>query len=304
MEKKQYKVTNWPEYNRALKNRYSLTLWLDEDTKENWPAEPTGRRGRPFTYSEMAITCCLTMRSMFGLPLRGTEGFMNSILCHIGLSSPDYTILSRRSKTMDVRLPSTPKDEPIHLLIDSSGLKVFGEGEWKVRTHGIGKRRTWRKLHIGVNAETGEIAVAAVSTSDVADCDMLPKMLPEVETPIASVTADGAYDKKKDYKAIKRAGAVAIIPPRWDARLWGNRRPHERDIAVLEISRIGLKRWKRKIGYHRRSLAETTFFRIKRMFGDRLRSRIFDNQTTEAFLICSALNRMTALGMPKSRMIS
>jgi hypothetical protein len=295
-----YKVRNWSKYNRALKERYSLTIWIDADAEKEWAAKPTGKRGRPFVYSDLVIKCCLAIRALFRLPLRGAEGFLRSIVNMTKMPVPDYTVLSRRAHRLNVNLGVVSSGEPVHLVVDSSGLKIYGEGEWKVRIHGVGKRRTWRKIHIGVDEATSEILVAELTKADVADCDVLPKMLCKLESPVSRVGTDGAYDKKKDYRAIARIGARAIIPPRCDAVASARGRPTARDENIGRINKIGLKRWKLERGYHRRSLAETAFSRLKRMFGGGLRSRHFENQRTEAMLELSMMNKMTSLGMPKS----
>jgi len=307
MGKIRYGVNNWREYNKALKNRFSITLWISEEDAGAWYAEPSGKRGAPCIYSDTAIRCCLTIRVLLHLPLRGAEGFLSSVLPLLGLiwlSTPDYTTLCRRGKTLFVELPQVRRGACIHLVVDASGLKIFGEGEWKVRMHGAGKRRTWRKLHIGLDTGTGEIVASALTTADVHDSEMLPEMLSGMEGAVEAVIGDGGYDTREDYDAIAGTGADAVIPPRKGAKIWrhGNRKdpPHVRDEILRYIRKHGRKKWKEDSGYHRRSLAETAFFRIKTIFGDRLRSRDCDNQVTEAFLRLSALSRMTAVGMPES----
>ena len=298
MGKVRYKVRNWSKYNRALKERYSLTLWIDEGAK--WAAEPTGKRGRPFVYSDHVIRICLILRTLFRLPLRGVEGFMRSIREYTGIPVPDYTVMSRRARRLKVDLAMFASKRPLQLVVDSSGMKIYGEGEWKVRIHGVGKRRTWRKIHIGVDEATSGILVAEVTKADVADCNVLPRLLRQLQVPVSQVSADGAYDRQQDYRAISKAGAKAVIPPRWDAVASARGRPTDRDANIMRIRRIGLKRWKVESKYHRRSLAETAFSRLKRLFGSSLRSRVFGNQKTEALLALRMLNRMALLGMPDS----
>jgi len=283
---------------------------MSEEVFSGWYASPSGKRGAPRRYSDIAIRFALTLRVLFNLPLRGCEGFVEDVLqlLDMDLECPDYTTLCRRGKTLDIRLRPVRRGEHIFLVVDASGLKIYGEGEWKVRQHGIGKRRTWRKLHIGVDADTGEIVAGALTTADVHDSEMLPEMLKDMEGAVKAVAADGAYDTREDYDAISKAGAEAVIPPRRGAKIWrhGNRGdpPHARDENLRYIRKHGRKKWKEGSGYHKRSLAETAFFRIKAIFGDRLRSRDFDNQATEAFLRLSLLNRMTELGMPDSYPVS
>lgn len=306
MAKTRYKIRNWREYTRALKNRFRLTILMSEEVFSGWYGSPSGKRGAPRRYSDIAIQFALTLRVLFNLPLRGCEGFVEDVLMLLGmdLECPDYTTLCRRAKTLSVRLPQIRNGEHIRLAVDSSGLKIYGEGEWKVRQHGVGKRRTWRKLHIGVDTDTGEIMVGALTTAGVHDSEVLPDLLEGQEGKVSAVAGDGAYDTREDYEAVAGIGADAVIPPRRGAKTWrhGNRGdpPHPRDENLRYIRKHGRKEWKKKSGYHRRSLAETTFFRIKTIFGDRLRSRDFDNQATEAFLWLSTLNRMTVLGMPDS----
>ena len=306
MSKTRYKVRNWPEYNLALKNRFRLTVLMSEEVFSGWYASPSGRRGAPRRYSDLAIRFALTLRVLFNLPLRGCEGFVGDVLRLLGmvLGCPDYTTLCRRGKMLNIALPRLRDGERIYMVVDSSGLKIYGEGEWKVRVHGKSKRRTWRKLHIGVDADTGVIVAGALTTAEVHDSEMLPGLLSGMKGVLEAVGGDGAYDTREDHDAISEVGAKALIPPRKGAKIWrhGNRkdRPHVRDEILRYLRKHGRKKWKEESGYHKRSLAETAFFRIKTIFGDRLRSRDFDNQATEAFLRLSVLNRMTALGMPES----
>jgi hypothetical protein len=190
------------------------------------------------------------------------------------------------------------------LVLDSSGFKVYGEGEWKVRQHGWSKRRTWRKLHLAVDEATGGIMAAVASEAGVTDDDVVADLIDQVDRPIAQVSADGAYNKRKCYEALEKTGAKVTIPPRRDAKIWqhGNSEgePWQRDENLRAIRRLGRTRWKKASGYHRRSLAETAIFRLKTIFGATLRSRNFAQQTTELFLRASALNRMPQLGMPES----
>ncbi len=205
-------------------------------------------------------------------------------------------------------LGAVPRSGPLHLLVDSSGFKVYGEGEWKVRVHGWSKRRTWRKLHIAVDEATGEIVTAVASEAGVTDDQALPDLLDHVPGEISHVSADGAYDKRRCYEAIEQRQAKAVIPPRRDAKIWqhGNcaAPPRQRDENLRAIRTKGRRQWKRESGYHRRSLAETAFFRFKTLFGPTLRARGFAQQATELFIKTAALNRMTHLGMPDSYRIA
>jgi IS5 family transposase len=307
LKKANYRISNWREYNEALVNRGSLTFWFDEEAIAAWiETEPTGRRGAPRRYSDVAIKCGLTLREVFHLPLRASEGLVRSLLELMGLPlpTPDYTTLCRRQGSLEVELPPRLAKGAVHVVVDATGLKVFGEGEWKVRKHGYTKRRTWRKLHLAVDEASHEIVAAALTTHDVGDNEMLPDLLDQIDGPIDQVSADGAYDSWDNHEQIQQRGARAAIPPRKNARIrqHGNRRqpPLPRDEALRAIRQHGRASWKQSVGYHQRSLAETAMFRIKTLFGARLSGRLFDHQATEAFIRCQAMNRMTAHGMPES----
>jgi hypothetical protein len=243
------------------------------------------------------------LREVYQLPLRSTQGLVHSLMQLLGvkLSAPDYSTLSRRARLLDLSLPApAAKTTTAHLVIDSSGLKVYGEGEWKVRTHGADKRRTWRKLHIAMDAATHHLTAALITDKDALDRNSLPALLKRTEGEVERVCADGAYDFEQCYRAVKEHGAVALIPPRRDAVIRGKSPFEQRDENLRGIRRHGRKEWKQQSGYHRRSLVECAFSRLKTVFSDRLRSRRTDTQTTEALTRCAAMNRMTALGMPRS----
>ncbi|MDZ8258969.1 IS5 family transposase [Nostoc sp. ChiQUE01b] len=305
--KAQYKVKNWNAYDAALKQRGSITFWVNEEVIEQWRnQQKTGRKGASNYYSDVAIATMGTIQSVFHLPGRQAEGFLESLFMLMGieLAVPDHSTLSRRLSKLSVELPLVPKDKAVHVVVDSTGVKVYGEGEWKVRTHGVGKRRTWRKLHLGVDEGTGEILAAVVTTNDMADCEILPDLLEQIDSEIEQVSGDGAYDTFDCYDTITRRGAKAAIPPRSNAKIQqhGNSKalPYPRDENIRQLRQVGAKQWKQESGYHRRSLSETAMFRLKTIFGGKLRRRFFDNQAIELFLQCAALNRMIQLGKPDS----
>lgn len=302
-----YRLRNWTEYNAALVQRGSLTIWVSEDVIQAWlNHERNGHRGRPRTYTEAAIMCMATLEEIYHLPLRGTEGLLRSIFQLMGVTAPvpDYSTLCRRRPGLAVRLPRRAKTESLHLVVDATGVKVLGEGEWKVRQHGYAQRRTWRKLHLAVDEATLEIVAAVVSTNDLTDGQLLPDLLDQVDDPIEPVSGDGADDNRSCYEAIQKRQARAAIPPLAGARIWqhGNRHadPHPRDENLRRIRQVGRKQWKHDSGYHRRSLAETQMFRLKITFGDRVSARTFDGQATQMLVRCAALNQITHLGMPDS----
>jgi IS5 family transposase len=302
-----YRVRNWKDYNQALIRRGSLTIWIEQTTLQAWCQNMReGQVGSPTTYSDLAIQALLTLKAVFSLPLRQTQGLAQSVLHLIAaeLPIPNYSTLSRRADTLEVALPRRAKDEPLHVVIDSTGLKIYGEGEWKTRQHGVSKRRTWRKMHLGVDEATGEILAVVTTERDVGDCEVLPQLLDGISEPIEQVSADGAYDTIGCHQAIARRQARPAIPPRENAVITDIGQWDAREDAVRRIGEIGRAVWKQEVNYHRRSLAETMMFRQKTIFGARLASRTTARQTTEVRIRCAALNRMTHLGMPESYCIA
>ena len=299
--KRQYRIRNWPDYNRALVGRGSLTLWIDTRAADTWlDCSCPARRGRRRTYTDAAILCALLLREAYHLPLRSTQGLVSSVLAlmRVRLPSPHYSTLSRRARRLELSLAAPEKIK--HLVIDSTGLKVYGEGEWQVRTHGKAKRRTWLKLHIAMDASTHQVTATALTDKDLLDRNAVAGLLEQTESEIKNVCADGAYDFEQCYRAIKNREARALIPPRSDAVIRGKSPFEQRDENLRGIHKLGRKQWKRKSTYHRRSLVECGFFRLKTIFSDKLRSRTEERQKIEATIRCLAMNRMTMLGMPKS----
>jgi IS5 family transposase len=300
-------IRNWSEYNAGLKHRGSLTFWIDESVLQSW-YNPTrsGNPGASNDYSDLAITTFVTIKSVYHQAGRQTQGLLESLFALMGidLAVPDHTTVSRRMGKLAITLPIVPRQGAVHVVVDATGVKVYGEGEWKTRQHGISKGRTWRKLHLGVNEATGEILAAVVTTNDVHDGQVLGDLLDQIEGEIEQVTGDGAYDHRHCYDEISERDAQAIIPPRKDAVIWqhGNRKaaPHPRDENLRDIRHNGRAQWKRDTRYHRRSLAETTMFRLKVIFGGKVRARLFENQAVELLLQCAALNRMIQIAKPNS----
>ncbi len=306
-KKKPYRIRNWHDYNTALVQRGSLTLWLNQDVLRDWHTQTrTGKRGKPRLYTDQAIACALRLKEVYRLPLRATQGLLRSLVALLGggVYVPHYSTLCRRRPTLSVDLSAPAVTEPLHLVVDGTGLKVFGDGEWKVRQHGVSKRRTWRKIHLAVDEATGFVRAAATTTNSVSDGEVLPRLLAQVPDPIAQVSADGGYDRRTCYEAISRRGAKAAIPPRRGAKIWqhGNSKQERlaRDENLRRIRKVGRAKWKRESDYHRRSLVETAVFRLKTIFGGTLSARKEAAQDRETLLRLSALNRMTALGMPES----
>jgi hypothetical protein len=302
-QKRQYRIRNWQQYNKALIGRGSLTLWVDSRSIDTWlNLDRPARRGRRRLYADVAILCCLTLREVYHLPLRATQGLASSLmrLLDVACPVPDYSTLSRRARQLQLTLGVDGRKQIKHLVIDSTGLKLYGEGEWKVRVHGWAQHRTWRKLHIAMDADSHQVAAALITNKDVVDPRVLPRLLKQIEVPVECVLADGAYDARDCYKAIYQRAARAIIPPRKGSVFWADEYLRDRNSNLRQVERLGATGWKRKVKYHCRSLVETAIFRLKTLFIDRLRSRVVERQRTEVLVRCLVLNRMTELGMPQS----
>lgn len=299
--KARYKTTNWAAYNAALKARGSLTIWLDKDMQ--WYAPASGKRGRQRTFSDAAIQFCLSIKCLFGLALRQSLGLVQSLLHLAGLDwkVPDYSTVCRRQKTLRVQLLYRPSTSALDLLVDSTGIKFLGEGEWKRKKHGAEYRRQWRKVHLGIDAQTLEIRAIEVTDNSVGDAPMLPELLRQIppDEAVTSVSGDGAYDTKACHAAIIERGAQAVIPPRknaqpWQAKLTGATARNE---ALKACHRLGRSIWKKWSGYHRRSLVETKMHCFKRL-GERVMARTFERQVVELHVRVALLNRFTQLGRP------
>ena len=305
-----YRVKNWSSYNRALVARGSLTVWLADSFWQQWYDQRPSQRGAQFVYSDRTIEWMLTMRMLFGLPLRQTQGFIQSLLdlMQLTLAVPDYSPLSRRQGQLAVVLPTRCPDTPMHLVVDSTGLKVYGEGEWNVRQHGWTKRRTWRKLHGGVNEATGEVVAQTLTSHRIDDASQVVPVLTQVDEAVEAVGGDGAYDKQKVFDALATPPSGPSIRPiialRKDAKIQqhgnGKAPPLARDEILRAIRQKGRKGWKQESGYHRRSLAETLIYRYKHLIGGQLKARSEANQQVESRLGCAVLNRMIHLGKPQS----
>ena len=301
-----YKIRNWSKYNESLVQRGSVTFWFSEDVLSQWHhSNLQPRRGHPFVFSDTAIECLLVLRELFQLPYRQTEGLGRSLaqLMEVEIGIPDYTSLAKRAAKLEIWLDVRRHTGAIDVVVDSTGLKVFGEGEWKMRKHGKSKRRTWRKLHLAVNPDTQEIVAETLTENSCDDASQADPLLDQVPGPTNGFYGDGAYDKWKVYETLEQCGMKAIIPPQRNAKIsqHGNSRsrPLPRDVEIREIRRHGRRRWKERVGYHRRSLSETAMYRMKCCFGDHLKNRLLPNQRAEARVRSKILNKFTRLGLPK-----
>ncbi|WP_458098015.1 IS5 family transposase [Roseomonas sp. WA12] len=302
--KQRFRATNWVEYDAALRGRGSLTVWFTDAAIAAWKAEPRTTRGGQPRYSGLAISTALTLRAVIRLALRQTEGLIGSIFALLGLdlAVPDHTTLSRRADTLEVPQPKSGT-RPIHLIVDSTGLQLCGPGEWLVERHGSRARRSWRKLHIGVDADTGRIVASTLTTNDTDDASQVGPLLDQGADSLASLIADGAYDQDGVYAevAARCPDASAIVPPRSSAvpSATAETAPTQRDQHLRTIAERGRMSWQKASGYNWRALVEEDISRFKRVIGGALRSRIDRRRATEVAVAVSALNRMLELGRPE-----
>ena len=300
--KTKYRVANWPAYNQALVRRGDVTVWLSSEAIAAWTPRRSGRRGGQRRYSDLAIETALTLRLLYHLPLRQAEGFLHALfgMMRLDLSAPDYTTLSRRSQHLRRRLRPVPPDEGIHLVLDSTGLSIVGEGEWAAAKHSGRGRRGWKKLYLGVD-QSGVIRVHTLTEETGDDATTALDLLTAVEGPLVRVTADAAYDTVAVYETAGARGATVVVPPARTANASGHGlRSPARDRTITLVKTLGRRQWKKASGYHRQSRVENTFFRYKSIIGDGLRARSPAGQGSEVVLGCEILNRMTALGRPAS----
>ena len=294
-----YRTTNWSAYNAALTKRGSLLIWLDKEMA--WHAPHEGRPGRPPVFSDAAIQFCLSIKVLFKLPLRQTAGMVASLLRLAGLDwpVPDFSTLCRRQKTLKVQIPYRRAGGPLNLLVDSTGIKFLGDGEWQARKHGVQGRRQWRKVHLAMDTATSDIRAVEFTPSREGDSPVLPDLLDQIpdDEDIGTVTADGAYDTRRCHSAIIAHGGTAIIPIRKNARPWKDDCPaaRARNETLRATRHYGRAFWKRWTGYHIRSRAEARM-RCLKAFGERIAARDPDRQTAEIHIRVALINRFNALG--------
>jgi Transposase DDE domain len=302
--KPRYRVTNWAEYDASLKRRGSLTVWFTSEAVAAWRAEPRTTPGGQPHYSSLAIGTALTMRMVFGLALRQTEGLIGSVIELLGLdlAVPDYSTVSRRAKTLELPPLRRSGTGPLHLVVDSTGLKLGGAGEWLIEKHGTSRRRSWRKRHIGIDADSGEIVAVEVTRKDVDDAAMADALLDQIADPIASFIADGGYDQDRVNQAVakRHPDAAVIVPPREGAvpSASAESAPTQRDRHLRMIAERGRMAWQKASGYNLRAKVEASIGRYKRVIGDALRSRTDQTEATEVAIAATALNRMLEFGRP------
>jgi hypothetical protein len=302
------KTRDWSQYNAAAKKSGAISFYISQEAITAWYNEDlTGERGASETYSDIAVEACLTLRAAYGLSLRKANGFIQSIfdLMKLQIECPDYTTLCRRARYIKPIFARPASKEPIVIAIDSTGIKIYGEGEWKVRQHGVSKRRTWLKLHMAVNVHNHHIESFEVTANNVADSEVAPRLLKSIRSKVRACQGDGAYDVEAVYQVAEDIGASLIVPSRRDARLQDPANAitakAPRDAAIIYIHQHGAdeearKHWKRASGYHARSLSETAMYRFKTHCCSFVRSRTLENQCAEIAIKVKIVNKIAALG--------
>jgi len=310
MTKKVYRVRNWSKYNKGLVSRGSLNVWFNK----NHIKSAEGSHGNE-SYSDALILCALTIRQLFDLPYRATEGFLRSLIelhC-LGIPTPDYSTLCRRAKAIKVNLGVQSSHQPRHILIDSTGVQVLGEGEWKRLKHGESRCQVWKKLHIALDADSLDIVAMDVTDSVRLDGNYLPGLIEQIDAPIEQITGDGAYDKQNCYEAAYHCGAKPVFPPQHNAAVQRNKIKKNaaltpRDELIIRLNSAPdkeeeLRLWKQENNYHRRSLVETNMSRMNFIFSDQMSARTPENQFTDLAIRCRIINKMNKLGLPESMAI-
>lgn len=310
MTKKVYRVRNWSQYNKGLVSRGSLFVWFNKNQIQS--AE--GSHGNE-AYSDALILCALTIRQLFSLPYRSTEGFLRSLieLHRLGIPTPDYSTLCRRAKNLTVNLSVQRSEQPRHILVDSTGVQVLGEGEWKRLKHGESRCQVWKKLHIALDADSLDIMALDVTDSVRLDGNYLPGLIKKIDAPIEQITGDGAYDKKSCYECAHALGAKPVFPPQHNAAVQRTKTKKNpalipRDELIIRLNSAPdkdeeLRVWKQEKNYHRRSLVETNMSRLSFIFGDQMSARTPENQFTDLAIRCRIINKINKLGLPKSEVV-
>jgi hypothetical protein len=313
-KKATYKIKNWPEYNAALEKRGSVKLWFSDEVIKSWYANKIKNkdRGRQNKYSDLAIQAALCIKVQFKLTYRSVTGFLNSLInvMDLSLDIPHYSRICRRARILDLpKLIRKSYGENINIVIDSTGLKVYGAGQWHEEKHNIIKKRTWRKFHIVVDKDTHEIIAQELTTNVDSDDSQVPKLLTQINEGLNHVSADGAYDTDSVYESIEKnsnnKNVTIAIPPRKHAALscFYETDPTARDKNILFVEEHGRHKWQDYSDYNYRSIAENAMMRYQTLIGGKLYSRTLESQKIESRIGCLVINKFTRIGMPKSQKI-
>jgi hypothetical protein len=302
IEKKRYKVTNWRDYNHALRKRRDFTVYFTEEAIAGWHSAKTGTPGRPQKYSAVAITSSLMLRQVFCLPLRQTQGFINALVkaLEIAISVPDFSSMSKRSISLPRHKLTKALETGSVVIVGLIGLKVYGKDEWHQEKHDVAARRTWRKLHLAVD-ENHQIVACELTTPETGDPTAVTDLLAQIDTPIDTFIADGAYDGDQvSLAGLDRQPAAHVIIPSHKTAVCSPAGDSQRDNHIRIIDQFGRIAWQKQTGYGLRNYAELAMQRYKGIFGNTMKARWLPQQKSEAWASAVALARMAILGMPLS----
>lgn len=287
----------WKKYNQNLINRGRVSFYIDEQALTP-PRKSKHKRGRPRLFTHPLIQLLLILKIQYKLPYRALEGFAKDLLplyVKEDIKLPSYSVICRRAPELGALLPKLSRRRPQVIMLDATGVKIFGEGEWKVKIHGKTKRRKWIKIHIAVDASTQEIIHLEMTEGTVADCEIGPKLITSCPSSAKLYLGDGGYDTRRCRTAIKSKGAKALIPPRKNAKKDPKQKERNRGISErrgLGLDEIGIGLWGKLTGYSKRALVEASFSRLKRIYGGGLCSRKMSSQKVEGHLKCLMMNKM------------
>jgi hypothetical protein len=290
---------NWQQYNRQLVSRGSCLLYIDPELVHQWVVQ-SGHRGRP-AFHLRVIELALTLREAYGMPLRAAQGFLRSLIKLMGLSlkEPDYTLLCKRARELNKCLRHWA-GQPKCIVVDSTGLKIYGQGEWRRNRYRLSRHQKWIKFHLGIDADTQQIIACFATDDRTIDAQAVSQLMADAPLSLELAIGDGAYDREASRKYFHGRGMRTLIPPRHDALLDDQPFKAERNVIICQMMEHGDRKegrrlWKQQSGYHRRSRVEAAISRAKRQFGDRLTARRSDNQLAQLVLRCNVMNRMRAL---------
>lgn len=308
--KSAFTARSWSSYNKSLVERGNLAIWIGPDVIKGWKSvRKSGiHGGRKEKFSDAAILALMFLKSLYRMPYRMVEGFAKSLflMMHLTLPVPHFTRICKRSKKLS--FPKLPKGKKItDVVIDGSGIKIYGEGEWKIEQHGRDRKKKWKKIHVAIDPDSQEVILSDVTDKNIHDSKMLPLFLEKIPGRLGKVFGDGAYDTRACYEAIEKRGGIPMIPPRKTAKRWNTLAKWAvwRNRAVAErrwfgVGEAGNRLWKKLRGFGVRSLVETFFSRFKRSFGERSYSKTDMGISVEINLKCALLNALARLGLPKS----
>ena len=311
--KQKHRVKNWSEYNKSLKSRGRIEVWLSDDAINLWYEKDTkyDGTGRPKVFSDFAIIICHEIRQVYRLPLRQCQGFIDSLfeIGNIPLKAPDYTCLSKRLSSLNIKSPRYKRtqkpDASIEAIaIDSTGLKRFGRNEWHQEKHKVSAKRSWRKLHIAVDDKH---YIHAVELTDrfISDTEIAEELIDQIDTTIEHFSADKAYDSNKIYELLheKYPDIIIAIPTKKNA-VCGRSNHDARNATLMLRNHVGMMQWQKIMEYGRRNKSELCIERYKVILGNKMHAREMSRQKQESIIGCGILNKMTSLGVPESYRIA